>query len=475
MFPRFPMAMLLTWLMYSQISLAAEPVLEIAPFVADITPEIGLGPCVGFMKDVSRIEAPLEARGVVIRFGKTIHVLCALDSCGLCTSSDIFLRNTVAEAVGTVPDHVAAQSLHQHSAPALDTDAARMLYGEDSDHFRSHEAYQTKIVTSIAAAAKASLEKLTPVTSLIASRAIVDRVASNRRIPQADGSLLTRLSSTKDPILQDVPEGLVDPWVRTLTFFSGDKPLMQLHYYATHPQTIYGGGRIGWDVPGMARSKLQQQTGVFQVYFTGCGGNIAMGKYNNATEEARAGLAERLFEGMQRSAQLGLDPAAKPDDRRQRDKSITLTADTPMDWMVEPISFQERTDGEFAYERNVAIAADKKGQLSPRIKAAMFVPWTDRLRAGYQVPVTRLKIGSIQIVHLPGEPFVEYQLFAQQAAPQSFVCVAGYGDVAVQYYGPDSIYADRGGYEQTWCFTAPCQKRVEAVLTKILDAKTASR
>ncbi len=447
---------------------AAESPLEIAAFSADITPDVGLGPCVGFMKEVTRIEAPLEARGLVLRFGGRIHVLCAIDSCGLGTSSDEFLRQTIADAVKTEPTRIAAQSLHQHSAPALDTDAARLLYGEDSEHFRSHEAYLHKMAMAISAAANGALEKLSPVTLVVASRAVVDRVASNRRVPQADGSLLTRLSSTQDPALQDAPEGLVDAWVRTLTFFHGERPLAQVHYYATHPQTIYGGGRIGWDVPGMARSKLQQQTGVFQVYFTGCGGNVAMGKYNDATEDARAALAERLFDGMMRSSELALTASTAEDDRRCRDQIVNLNADTPLDWRVEPIAFPERTDGEFAYDRNRAIVADQQGALPPRIKSAMFVAWADRLRVGYQVPISRLKIGSIQIVHLPGEPFVEFQLFAQQAARDSFVCVAGYGDVAVQYYGPDSIYADRGGYEQTWCFTAPCQQRVEGVLTKLL-------
>src|SRR5690349_4134349 len=72
-----------------------------------------------------------------------------------------------------------------------------------------------------------------------------------------------------------------------------------------------------------------------------------------------------------------------------------------------------------------------------RMTAAMNLAWNRRLQSGHFPQVARLRIGPIQIVHLPGEPFVQFQLHAQSAAPKSFVCVAGYGDCGVWYYGPD--------------------------------------
>ena len=49
-------------------------------------------------------------------------------------------------------------------------------------------------------------------------------------------------------------------------------------------------------------------------------------------------------------------------------------------------------------------------------------------------------------VHLPGEPFIEYQLKAQQARKDAFVCVAGYGDGGMGYIPTRAAYAE-GGYE----------------------------
>ena len=54
-----------------------------------------------------------------------------------------------------------------------------------------------------------------------------------------------------------------------------------------------------------------------------------------------------------------------------------------------------------------------------RLIAAMFSGFGQRLRNGYVAQATRLRIGEIDIVHLPGEPFVEFQLFAQQVSAKN--------------------------------------------------------
>jgi hypothetical protein len=55
-------------------------------------------------------------------------------------------------------------------------------------------------------------------------------------------------------------------------------------------------------------------------------------------------------------------------------------------------------------------------------------------------------LGRARILHLPGEPFVEYQLAAKAARPDLFVAVAGYGDYAPWYIGTAIAY-EQGGYE----------------------------
>ena len=64
-------------------------------------------------------------------------------------------------------------------------------------------------------------------------------------------------------------EGYIDPFLKTITFARGGRPLVRLHYYATHPQSFYLDGRISIDFPGMARERLQEIENTPQIYFTG--------------------------------------------------------------------------------------------------------------------------------------------------------------------------------------------------------------
>jgi hypothetical protein len=50
------------------------------------------------------------------------------------------------------------------------------------------------------------------------------------------------------------------------------------------------------------------------------------------------------------------------------------------------------------------------------------------------------------VLHLPGKPFVEYQLAAQKLRPRLLVAMAANGDYAPDYIGTEVAYS-QGGYE----------------------------
>ena len=438
--------------------LAVGAELRLASFRVDVTPSIGDGPCVGCMPKVSSIEHPLEMRGVVLRSGDDSYVIAAIDFCGICNASDEVLRDAMAKAAGTTRERVALQSLHQHSAPILDEDAVRILHGEGSPELAKHIQFTHEIAQRTAIAIQSSLSEMKTVTRVVGTKAIVEQVASNRRVPQPDGSIAVRASVTREPDVRDAPEGLVDPWLRTVSFFCGDQTLVQLHYYATHPQTFYGDARISWDCVGMARQQLENESGVPQIYFTGCGGNITVGKYNDGTRLARGQLTSRLHDAMVRSS------AAKPEVALD----VANLKPSDVSWASTPIRFTAREDGAFNLGLLQSQLAPEQA-FSTRLTAAMFSGFGQRLRDGYIAQASRLRIGELEILHLPGEPFVEFQLYAQeQAAKSSFVCVAGYGECGVWYYGPDRIFTDRGGYEQTWSLTGPCEAEVKSAIKALL-------
>ena len=92
-------------------------------------------------------------------------------------------------------------------------------------------------------------------------------------------------------------------------------------------------------------------------------------------------------------------------------------------------------------------------------------------RTGKPIELTSLQLGNVHIVHLPGEPFVDFQLYAQSLKPNDFVAVAGYGDCGTGYVCPKKAYAE-GGYEPTDSVLKPeSEILVKKAIAKLLGGE----
>ena len=218
-------------------------------------------------------------------------------------------------------DLTAQKLLDQHKAPA-------------NCDLKFHE----KAVADTAMALKTSLKDQVPFSHVGIGVAKVLEVASNRRIVGENGKVkYTRTSATKDEKIRAEPEGLIDPFLRVLSFWNGPKPLAALHYYATHPMSYYGDGRVSADFCGLARQKRQdEEPGVFQVYFTGCAGNVTAGKYNDGAKANRAILRDRMHAGMLEAW-----------------KATKRLVASSIDWRVEPVKLKPRNDPTFTQAENL--------------------------------------------------------------------------------------------------------------------------
>jgi hypothetical protein len=299
----------------------------------------------------------------------------------------------------------------------------------------------------VADAARASLARTTRFTHVGIGRAQVDRVASNRRILGPDGRVrVMRFSATTDPKVRSEPEGLIDPWLKTLSFWNGDQALAALHYYATHPMSYYGDGRVSSDFCGLARRRCQADNDKrFQVYFTGCAGNITAGKYNDGNHKNRPVLRDRMYDAMQAAWKATARHAVKG-----------------FQWRSEAVKLPPRTEKSFSADGSRRILNDPKQTAARRNNAAFQLAWLNRLDR--PIELTCLDIGPAQALHLPGEPFIEYQLHAQAVRKDRFVCVAGYGDGGPGYIPTARAYLE-GGYEPTVSLVGP---RSEAILHEAL-------
>jgi hypothetical protein len=430
------------------------PALHLATFSCDVTPPLGHPLCGGWIEPVRAVDDPLRALGVVLLgMGKPV-VLCAVDWVGIRNNANLAWRQALARAAHTVPENVALQCVHPHNAPFADTEAQRLLAAAKAPASLDLKFFH-RAVEQTAAAVKTSLAKTVQFNHIGVGQGKVEKVASNRRVIGDDGKVkYWRGSATKDPKARAEPEGLIDPWLKTLSFWHGEKPLVALHYYATHPMSYYGDGRVSSDFCGLARQKRQQDDPkIFQVYFTGCAGNIAAGKYNDGAKENRPVLRDRIYAGM---------VAAWKGTRRHAIKG--------WEWRVEAVKLPPRTEKSFGLEESRKILDDPKQAAARRGNAAYQIAWLKR--GNRPIDLTCLDLGKGQVLHLPGEPFIEFQLKAQQLRKDSFVCVAGYGDDGPGYIPPAGAYL-QGGYETTVALAGPRSEGIiNQALAKLLKAKT---
>ncbi len=414
---------------------------RVASFACDVSPPAGSPMAGGLLKAVESVEAPLLAKGLVLEEGRARYVLCALDWCRLHNESFDLFRKKISAAVETPESNVAVHCLHQHDAPVADTGAQRALDAVPGAPKHLDLADLEKAAGDVAAAARAALPKLRPFTRVGYGRAKVEGVASTRRILTDDGKIRVRSSYTKDPSLHAAPEGKIDPWIRTVTLLDGAKPLARLHYYACHPQNNYGDGIADPDMFEPVRARFEKEEGIPHLYFAGCGGDVTVGKYNVGTPgEVRARLVERLSTGIR--------------------GAIADTRTAPVSglgWKVAEVRFPPKA--ELSEESLRKRMADAALDAPTRVKAAWGLSWLDRLKAKPAVEVSRLRLGPVWILHLPGECFVEYQLWAQGVRPDDFVAVAAYGDGGTGYVCTDEAF-QQGGYEPTVSHVGPPTERL---------------
>jgi hypothetical protein len=410
---------------------AAETGLRIATFEVDVTPPLESPLCHGNVMPVKQILTPLLARGMVILGSGQPIVLCAMDWVALANASNVIIRERIAKAVGTTSDRVAVHTVHQHNAPGSDLDTEQLLAEHGLGGRFSNAQLDQRLFQAIADAARDSMTRAESVTHVGFGSGKIEKVASNRRVLGPDGKVaFTRMSASKHPQAASAPEGTIDPLLRMVTFWQGERPLAALSYYATHPMSYYGKGGVNWDFIGGARALMDKAVpGVRFIHFNGAGGNITAGKYNDGSPENRPVLAERVFAGMK---------AAWDAQKKQ-----TITA-ADLEWRVKPVALPVRHPD--AAPRLLATLADAKKPFAQRAFAARDIVFIRRMAAGGTIPLGSLRIGSAHLLHMPAELFVEYQIAAQQMRPDDFIAMAAYGDNAPSYIGTEIAYT-QGGYE----------------------------
>ena len=121
-------------------------------------------------------------------------------------------------------------------------------------------------------------------------------------------------------------------------------------------------------------------------------------------------------------------------------------------WRNVPLSLSSRPDmPALVKQSREKLANPGKASGTDLYKAAIYLAWDARKKP---LEVSSLQIGRVRILNLPGEPSLQYQLYAQQLLKKDFVAVAGYGDCASGYLVLDKHFQE-GGYEPGASNTGP--------------------
>jgi len=423
--------------------------LRVATFDIDVTPPIGY--FMAYDPVIKHWDLGLRARGLVLLGAGDPIVLCAVDWIGIANAAHDSFCAELAAAAGTAPERVAVHTLHQHDAPACDFSTEALLRARNTDLGRHDGTFPREVLERLKKAVSDSLASAQPVTHVGLGSAQVHEVASNRRILGPDGKVrATRYTACKDPELQAEPEGVIDPIVSLISFWNKEQPVAVLSYYATHPQSYYRTGTPNPDFPGVARFMRQLAVpGALHIHFTGAGGNVGAGKYNDGAMVNRRLLAERLAEGMRQAWQSTVREPLTPGMVTWKNVAAA----------IEPAGHLSMEALEKIYKE-----AQKPEEIED---AASKMAWMARSKEGNRIFVSCLGLGRARVLHMPGELFVEYQLAAKAARPDLFVAMAAYGDYGMGYIGTTIAY-EQGGYE-TGPNASLVNPKTEAILMSAIN------
>ena len=217
--------------------------------------------------------------------------------------------------------------------------------------------------------------------------------------------------------------------------------------------SYYGKGDVSADFPGIARRKLQAESpDVFHIYCSGASGDTMAGRYNDGNPANRQILAERLHQAM---------AAAWSATKRAPLTRIGFRSANAM--------FQPRRDQRYSLEELSRVLSSGSAPRREKLDAALGISWLRRIGLRRPIEVPAVHFGSAAIVVVPAEAFVQYQLWAQEAAPKTRVMMLGYGECAPGYIPTNAAVAEGYDDHYSWVDFATCEATLRNAVNEALN------
>lgn len=437
---------------------ARDPALKLGHFQIDVTIPPGHR-CMGVLPQKSLSVADgLELHGWVLLGPDQPIVIVAIDWCEIRNASYDEWRERLAAVAGTLPHRVLVSCLHQHDAPVIDASAQDLLDRVGLANELFDRGYHEDVLQRAESALRQAIDEAERVTHVGYAESAVREVASNRRVVDEAGrvSFARGSSSGRDAFFRETDAGLIDPRLRTISFWREEQCVVEYHAYATHPMSYYGRGEVTSDFVGLARKRLARlDRSIHPIYASGCSGDVTAGKYNDGSPQAREELTQKIYEAM------------------VANRVATRKLPAPNGWMLRSVPLdlpytQTPSLQRDAMERELL---DESLPTEKRILAAMgLASWYRSVERQQPIDMPCVDFGIARLVLFPGESFVGYQHMAQGISGVVPVVSVGYGECWTGYLPTESAFAD--GFNESWLWVAPgAPSRIEHALHQLLDAK----
>lgn len=440
--------------------------------MVEITPAVGvhLSGDIGRHRPAEVLIDKTYAKAVVVEVGCKSICIVSLDVTIICKEYTDLIRKGASE-LGLDPEAVMVHATQTHSAPGVgrfmvDKDFAGIP--ADKEWIGGGEPeYSCFAAGKAVEAIRQALNSVKPVR-IGALTGLEGRLAFNRRAVRKDGTVGMPGPGWEKPCgptwIKYI-EGPVDPELGIVCIQDADMHMVAiLPHYTCHPVHVFVKGRlVSADWPGELGIQLQQSHGesCVPLVINGCCGNINPWDpfdpdYANDHKRMGRMLAETAH---------GLI------------EKMSFDEEPVLDWRVEHISLPIREVDQQEMDWAKAILAEHPTPIWTddtqtavewdwmRAAGIMSVDLIKQREKTLEYEIQVMRIGSIALVGVPGEPFVEGQLAIKMGSNARLTCVA---HCCTQYVGyiPTSDAFKRGGHEVNTSYWA---KMVPGSLELISD------
>ncbi len=417
----------------------------------NINPPLGIGLygyyiprfAAGFLDD-------LEASALVLRCADEQIALVSVDLCGVASSMIETYSAAIEAATGIPAKNVFISATHTHTGGLI---VPWEAFAADDEMTHRYGTFVGERVTD---AVRMALADVKPARMGYIVGQAPARVAYIRRYKMKDGSTMT-CPPINDPNI-DHPIGTLDQRVNVLRFDREGGETVVLVNYGLHADTV-NGDLLSADWPGHMRRTLRKALdGVETIFFNGAEGDVGStnvhvkpgdGDMNDTeisfdNEMKSPGMARFVGRALAGTVLQVYDKVQYVDVDRigilRREAAVPANRPTPEEAVL---AHQYKDLHDAGRDDLIPFSAM---ELTTVVAEALRMCRLENGPENFYLPLTGVRIGSVALLGIPGEPFTEIGVKIKEAEGWDMIlpCSLTNGDEG--YFPVQSAY-DEGGYE----------------------------